>query len=265
MQNPDKSGDLKKQDILGKLFGINNRNGLKTNILHYLQVGDSTFNTQANIIRSYGLTYSTSNGGLWKEEAGRGKLNDNYIECLFPNKTETNKTETQVEIKTLNETLEKGYAKEREEQFTEQTEFYSKIETILKDSKSLIKTINESTKAIIDEDIRLLEQYKSAKDFEVKVIENGKEVTKRQIEAYKKELEGIKDTINELPSEQCILRLGWGTGLLNMTGAWQEEILGEDWHTKVRPGYDGLIFPKTRRFTKSGEPFGFIKLTLQPE
>ena len=75
---------------------------------------------------------------------------------------------------------------------------------------------------------------------------------------------------------QCIIRVGFGTGYLNMTGGWAEE----QWKLSLPPDkfreemadlaegvrrnsrYNSFALPKSRKIALGGIPLGFLKLTL---
>lgn len=71
--------------------------------------------------------------------------------------------------------------------------------------------------------------------------------------------------VDRCNSNETILRLGWGTGFRNMTGDWHGLMSDQDYNDllrKIRPNHStDLVFPKTTRFKKGGQPLGFVKLT----
>lgn len=87
-------------------------------------------------------------------------------------------------------------------------------------------------------------------------------------EIYLSELNTLKTIIEKLDSHSCILRVGYGIGLNNMTGGWQTDLLTSDiykqWKFKIikSPAYADLEYPKTRRMLEGGLPLGFIKISL---
>ena len=79
-------------------------------------------------------------------------------------------------------------------------------------------------------------------------------------------LKDLLDQLEQLSSDSCLLRLGFATGLRNMTGGWWTETLSNEPYDnlsdQVRPlGYNNFPLPKSRRFIFDGQPMGFIKLT----
>jgi CRISPR type III-A-associated RAMP protein Csm5 len=86
------------------------------------------------------------------------------------------------------------------------------------------------------------------------------------IGSYLEDMEHILDTIESCSSNECVLRLGWGSGFLFMTGDWHISMEEEDYSRLVqtlRPRYNNsnLVFPKSFRIVKGGTPLGFVKLS----
>lgn len=90
---------------------------------------------------------------------------------------------------------------------------------------------------------------------------------------YIERLEKLIEDINALNNDECIIRVGFGTGYLNMTGGWaieqwknipnlnyEQEM--ENLGTAVRKndGYNTFDLPKSRKMVLGGFPLGFIKL-----
>lgn len=84
---------------------------------------------------------------------------------------------------------------------------------------------------------------------------------------YVPELKGLLETTKNCSENECVLRLGWGSGFRSMTGDWQGEMHDDDYDALVNSlrsrKYEGLMFPKTVRFSGAGVPMGFIKLFIQ--
>ncbi|MEM6768394.1 MAG: hypothetical protein AAF655_25875, partial [Bacteroidota bacterium] len=82
------------------------------------------------------------------------------------------------------------------------------------------------------------------------------------LEELNEELEPLVENKN---GDRCIMRLGWGTGFLNMTGGWQEAKMSDGMYNKLKEEvrgrkYNRFPLPKTRRMAYDGTPFGFIEL-----
>ncbi|MCB9051334.1 MAG: type III-A CRISPR-associated RAMP protein Csm5 [Lewinellaceae bacterium] len=92
---------------------------------------------------------------------------------------------------------------------------------------------------------------------------------------YISELRRIVDTINSCQENECVLRLGSGSGWSYMTGAWAKEKVNGDflmddrtWDNITREArrgrdYGNVPFPKSRKLLAGGIPLGFVKLSFQ--
>ena len=124
----------------------------------------------------------------------------------------------------------------------------------LSDIHLLFALINQHTKKLVEDEIRIWEDnygnYHGQDDY----VENMKD---------------ILSTINGCKSNQCVLRLGQAIGWRFITGAWTES-LDEDFFynnivPKARPQnrrYTEFDFPKSRRIDDESFVFGFLKLTI---
>jgi CRISPR-associated protein Csm5 len=83
---------------------------------------------------------------------------------------------------------------------------------------------------------------------------------------YVDEMQRICDIINTCAANECVLRLGWGSGFRSMTGDWHGAMNDEDFYRlvkSIRPKHpDDLVFPKTTRFVAGGMPLGFVKMSF---
>lgn len=99
-----------------------------------------------------------------------------------------------------------------------------------------------------------------------------------QANSYVEILKQLLESYQSLSDKQCILRVGFGTGYLSMTGGWAEEHWKyipninyqkemDDLATTVRKTneYNGMALPKSRKLVLGGIPLGFLKLTLLTE
>ena len=92
---------------------------------------------------------------------------------------------------------------------------------------------------------------------------------------FLEKMKDIKQLFNELSAEECIIRVGFGTGYLSMTGGWvleqlksvanfdyakELEYLGKA--IRKKGGYNGMALPKSRKIGYEGIPLGFIKIKL---
>jgi CRISPR-associated protein Csm5 len=91
-------------------------------------------------------------------------------------------------------------------------------------------------------------------------------------------LETLSQMTGQLPPNQCIIRVGFGTGYLNMTGGWAEEqwrnVPGINYANEMsdlaegvrrNARYNQFALPKSRKMTLGGIPLGFLKLTVFSE
>ncbi len=92
---------------------------------------------------------------------------------------------------------------------------------------------------------------------------------------YVDSLKEIQATCSMLSDKECIIRVGFGTGYLNMTGGWAieqwKDIQGINYHaemealgTAVRKNssYNTFDLPKSRKMVLGGIPLGYIKLKI---
>jgi len=93
------------------------------------------------------------------------------------------------------------------------------------------------------------------------------------VEEYLGKLRVIAESIKACRPNECVLRLGHGSGWLGMTGGWAKDNRyisdRKIWNAivdKARPGnrarYAEYPFPKTRRMDNEGELLGYIKMSL---
>jgi len=94
--------------------------------------------------------------------------------------------------------------------------------------------------------------------------------------SYPEILKEISRKIENIADNECIVRVGFGTGYLNMTGGWpsqewkktltpaQYQTEMNDLGTAVRKNsrYNSFELPKSRKIISGGVPMGFLKLTL---
>lgn len=127
----------------------------------------------------------------------------------------------------------------------------------MSDIPHLFELINQHTKKLVEEEIRMWgEDYSNF----------------RGQKGYLENLEDILEAINSCKANECILRLGQAIGWRFITGAWTEEMDEDLFYERIvpkaRPGndrkYSNYVFPKSRRIDDESYVFGFLKLTLQP-
>lgn len=82
---------------------------------------------------------------------------------------------------------------------------------------------------------------------------------------YYQALRDIEEISRSCEENEAVLRIGFGGGFTSTTGDWQYDHMEEyDYNEltdRLRPRrYQGMVFPKTRKFTKNQLPLGFVKL-----
>lgn len=87
------------------------------------------------------------------------------------------------------------------------------------------------------------------------------------IDTYLERMDEIVGATLACSPNECILRLGWGTGFRNMTGDWHINMTDDDYFElirKLRPRHpEDMIYPKSCRLLADGTPLGFVKLSKQ--
>ena len=117
--------------------------------------------------------------------------------------------------------------------------------------KNLISLINGHTKRLVQDEINYWTDTENNPD---------------ALGDYVEEMERIDSIIDSCNTNECVLRLGWGSGFRSMTGDWHGAMNEDDYYRlvkSIRPRHpEDLTFPKTTRFVTGGMPLGFIKLTF---
>ena len=131
----------------------------------------------------------------------------------------------------------------------------SQVETWIK----VFELINAHTKLQIQKEIT---RYKSAN-------------LPNQAAQFLPFFEELKEQFGQLSDKECIVRVGFGTGYLSMTGGWALELwkhipnfnyqieleyLGKA--VRKKGGYENMVLPKSRKIGYEGVPLGFIKISL---
>jgi len=208
----------------GKL--IANYFGIDPNqdFLRFLRVGDAHFdNTSCYLIITENLT---PNGWQIKEQINQ------YVECISYGQSAT----FNLSIFDSGD-LGKNY-------------IHKNIELIL--DGDFFKLINTYTLRWINNEIAFWDN-------------KGDGQTEKE---YLKVLINLEKIAKDLPSDSCMVRVGFGGGFTSMTGDWQTDYMTEDDYGELvyslrHPKYEGLLFPKTRKFTQDSLQLGFIKFSAQ--
>jgi len=117
-------------------------------------------------------------------------------------------------------------------------------------SETLITLLKDHTLDLLDNEISHFEDS-SLPDSESDFLEN---------------MELIKDQVNRCADNECIVRLGYGTGYLNMTGDWVDELVRDaDVYNKIKEKvrhrrYRDFELPKSRKIISNGTLLGYVKL-----
>lgn len=94
-----------------------------------------------------------------------------------------------------------------------------------------------------------------------------KEEMPEGFEHFLDEMERILAIVEACSENECVLRVGWGSGFRSMTGDWHGAMHDDDYDSLVNSlrsrKYEGLMFPKTVRFSGAGVPLGFVKLSIK--
>jgi len=231
--------------IMKKHFG----NDPNHEITRLLRVGDSRFETETVCSQARSVNL--------KNDWGMDGDLDQYIEYIPPERT------TSCRI-SFNEFLDKQAKKVTlkrrvfgRERKVEHYKLYSKYNTDDLRLPNLFDIINQHTAILLDDELKFWENQRRIPD----EIDNYCEIMNDL-------LTQVDQLIEEEAKNTCILRVGWGTGFLNMTGGWQEKKLtNQDYENllkEIRPRISQrTMMPKTRRMLYDGTPLGFVKLTLQ--
>jgi CRISPR-associated protein Csm5 len=195
------------------------------NMMRLLRVGDVHFgDTECNLIN----TVNKYNDN-WQIK----KSINQYVECIAPNQ----QAEFTVRIFDYGQLAGNRLHKNRD---------------ILYD-KELINYIRDFTANKINDELIFWENQ-----------EAGDEVVE-----YIESLNELEKLSESLKPNEALLRVGFGGGFNSTTGDWACDHLArnnyDDLISSLRHHrYEGLIFPKTRKFTEIGYPLGFLKLIFNP-
>lgn len=130
------------------------------------------------------------------------------------------------------------------------------IDSITQDLDQLFQLINQHSFELITKEIELYSKFN---------LPSGGE-------DYLDQLVSIQEKIKSVQPNECILRVGFGSGYLGMTGGWPIQLwqklpnnrrLMEELGTAVRRNdrYNHMRLPKSRKLTNQGIPLGYVRLT----
>lgn len=88
------------------------------------------------------------------------------------------------------------------------------------------------------------------------------------VEPYYENLVELRRKFDNLQEGELMLKVGFGGGFASLTGDWQPDNMTEEDYNELvfrmrHPKYEGFKFPKTRKFTESMQPLGFLLLKIQ--
>lgn len=226
----DKRGGFRWSDALLQktLFGQDPNH----DIFRLLQVGDAYFSTT----EVFKTQIVNKKGKDWVVDRGEGKQisPEAWVEALPPG------SEATAEIR-FNDML-----KSQADKFKTFNSNAPKLKL-----PALFELANTFTKRLVGDE---LEYWTTKAD------------PPQGFEEYIPQLERLLEMVKNATENECILRLGWGSGFRSMTGDWQGEMYDDDYDNLVNSlrsrKYEGLMFPKTVRFSGAGIPMGFLKLTM---
>jgi CRISPR-associated protein Csm5 len=95
---------------------------------------------------------------------------------------------------------------------------------------------------------------------------NDKQGNPQALGDYVEQMERVFNIAQSCAANECVIRVGWGSGYRSMTGDWHAAMTDDDYYRLVksmRPKHpEDLIFPKTTRFVRNGVPLGFLKMSF---
>lgn len=125
--------------------------------------------------------------------------------------------------------------------------------TKIKGEQGLFEVINNHTRKLVEEEIDYWDGYtEDARD-------------------YVASMEDILNDIDKCRPDECVLRIGQGSGWRFITGAWLEAVNRDVFRNEIVPlcrpknnlHYKQYDFPKTRRIDDESYVFGFVKLRIK--
>ncbi len=125
--------------------------------------------------------------------------------------------------------------------------------TKIKGEQGLFEVINNHTRKLVEEEIDYWDGY--AED----------------VKDYVASMEDILNEIDKCRPDECVLRIGQGSGWRFITGAWLEAVDRDFFRNEIVPlcrpknnqYYRHYDFPKTRRIDDESYVFGFVKLKIK--
>lgn len=232
---PIDSNDLK--DFKGKLSAAGLEKKLfgrdpNHDVFRFLQIGDAYFELNST------LAINMVNLNIVPDGAKFDRSKNQLVEAIDQEK------HANFSMKLNNTSMEANRKAQSVNQFPDSFRSFS----------ALFHTVNNNTKTLLEEDIEFW------KDFE----------TDDSVTEYIQSLEVILAKVNSCFENECVLRLGHGSGYSYISGNLvnqQNIISDQDYEAIVnvaRPGnakkYYNFDFPKTRRIDENIDLLGFVKI-----
>lgn len=214
------------KNVESELFGSNPNE----DVFRFLQVGDAYFSRMRNVAIKMVNINERERQSFW--DTSKPQL----IEAIGPD------DETTLQIK-LNEN---GYDFSKDK--------VHPMPDCMKSLTVLFETINNHTQELLESEINYWKERESGDDT-------------NKVSLYVEKIQNILDITNGCTrGEECVLRIGHGSGWRFITGAWTENL--DNFNSVVVPAsrpknfrYEQYDFPKTRRVDDECELLGFVKLS----
>ena len=214
------------KNVESELFGSNPNE----DVFRFLQVGDAYFSRMRNVAIKMVNINERERQSFW--DTSKPQL----IEAIGPD------DETTLQIK-LNEN---GYDFSKDK--------VHPMPDCMKSLTVLFETINNHTQELLESEINYWRERESGDDT-------------NKVSLYVEKIQNILDITNGCTrGEECVLRIGHGSGWRFITGAWTENL--DNFNSVVVPAsrpknfrYEQYDFPKTRRVDDECELLGFVKLS----
>lgn len=218
----DRRNNFNASNLEKKYFG----NSPTEDLLRLLRVGDAVF-SKTTILKTEVLNLKRND---WQREP---RL-ETWVEAIPAGLT------TEMRLQVSQESRHQKYLGSRNRDAIE----------VLQPER-LFKMINNHTRRLVEGELKFWKEEES---------------NPSDLGDYSEAMQRILDEINTCGASSCILRCGWASGWKSMTGGWQRHLADDVYYDLVlamRPRHPSdLTFPKTTRFQISGEPLGFLKMTM---
>ncbi len=125
----------------------------------------------------------------------------------------------------------------------------------MRSTATLFETINNHTKQLLESEIDYWRERETKDDSD-------------KVSSYLEKIKNVLHVVDKCKQgQECVLRIGHGSGWRFITGAWAENL--DNFNSVVVPAsrpknfkYEQYDFPKTRRVDDACELLGFVKLSV---